>query len=216
MSLATTLWIVRHGETDWNHESRIQGTTDIPLNHVGMMQARLVAQRLSAISFDAIYSSSLGRAYQTAIPLSEIAGLNVVRAESLAERNFGEFQGKTPDEISALDPSGYRRWQARELEFAPTGGESLLAFRDRIASGFEDIVKSWQGKTIAIFTHGGVLDMVYRLAQNLELQSLRTWPIPNAGVQCLHWAHDSATISLWGDVAHLVGAPSRDELRGIA
>lgn len=216
MSTTTTIWLVRHGETDWNTGSRVQGTTDIPLNAIGVAQAQLVAKRLATFSLDAIYSSPLSRAMQTAMPLADQLGASVHPVPGLAERDFGSFQGKTPDQVAIDDPLGYQRWQTRDPDFIPTGGESLAQFRDRVAKALDDVIQSRLGQTIAVFTHGGVLDMIYRLANDIALDAPRAWPIANAAIHHLIGAPGLVRINTWGILDHLGGQMGRDELRGIA
>ncbi len=216
MSTTTTIWLVRHGETDWNTGSRVQGTTDIPLNSTGLTQARLVANRLATFSLDAILSSPLSRAMQTATPLAEQLGFPVHPVPGLAERDFGSFQGKTPDQVAEEDPSGYQRWQTRDPNFIPSGGESLVQFRDRVAQALDAVIQARLGQTIAVFTHGGVLDMIYRLANDIALDAPRAWPIANAAIHHLVGAPGLVRINTWGLLDHLGSQSGRDELRGIA
>lgn len=216
MSLTTTIWLVRHGETDWNTGSRVQGTTDIPLNPTGLAQARLVGNRLATFSLDAIYSSPLSRAMQTAMPLADQVQLSIQSVAGLAERDFGQFQGKTPDQVAEEDPAGYARWQARDPDFVPAGGESLVQFRGRVAQALDEVIQARLGQTIAIFTHGGVLDMIYRIAHDLDLHAPRAWPIANAAIHHLIGAPGLVRIETWGMLDHLGGQAGRDELRGIA
>ncbi len=216
MSATTTIWLVRHGETDWNTGSRVQGSTDIPLNPTGLTQARLVANRLVTFPLDAIYSSPLSRAMQTAMPLAEQLGFSVHAVAGLAERDFGNFQGKTPDQVAQEDPVGFQRWQTRDPNFIPAGGESLEQFRDRVAIALDELIHARLGQTIAVFTHGGVLDMIYRLAHDIALDAPRAWPIANAAIHHLIGAPGLVQINTWGILDHLGSQTGRDELRGIA
>lgn len=214
--MKTTIWLVRHGETDWNVQRRLQGSTDIALNSLGIAQANAVAKRLGDIAFDAIYSSPLRRTVQTAEPLAITRQISPRLIPAMAERDFGIFQGLTPDEISVRHPDGYRRWQDRDPGFRPEGGESLEDFRVRVRRGIQEIVDQHLGQTIAVFSHGGVLDMIYRLANQVALNAPRDWPIPNAGIQRLLSSKIELEILDWGITEHLTGPTSHDELRGIA
>lgn len=214
--MKTTIWLVRHGETDWNASRRLQGSTDIELNSVGHAQAESVADRLAPIPFDAIFTSPLARTVQTATPLAKQRQLSPFLIPELAERNFGVFQGLTPEDISRQYPDDYKRWQARDPEFCPRGGESLHDFRARVELGLDSIIRGHTGQTIAVFSHGGVLDVIYRLAKNIDLQFPRDWPIPNAGIQQLLATVGSIEVLDWGMTDHLNGPSARDELRGIS
>jgi 2,3-bisphosphoglycerate-dependent phosphoglycerate mutase len=213
MSDSVCIWLARHGETDWNIASRIQGSLDIPLNNTGLVQAECVARRLAAAPIQAIYSSPLSRAFQTARPLARQLDLEVISLSGLAERHFGDLQGKTPAEIAQQDAELYARWQSRDPKFLPKGGESLLQFRDRVVSTMDQIIDERLRQNIAIFTHGGVLDMLYRHASDLHLSAPRTWSIKNASIHQFTGRVASLRIEAWGLVDHLEDKDQRDELR---
>ncbi len=130
----TRIIAIRHGETAWNVTTRIQGQLDIGLNAKGRWQADRVAEALADEPIDAIYSSDLLRAWDTALSIATATptGLNVQTVEGLRERGFGVFEGKTFQEIEAQWPDHALRWRQREPDFEPEGGESLLRFRERI------------------------------------------------------------------------------------
>jgi len=213
MSDSVCIWLARHGETDWNVASRIQGSLDIPLNHAGIGQAECVARRLAEVPIHAIYSSPLSRAFQTASPLARRLDLGVLSVSGLVERHFGELQGKTPAEIAQEDAALHARWQSRDPHFLPRGGESLLQFHDRVVSTMDQIISQRLGQTIAIFTHGGVLDTLYRHASDLHLSVPRAWSIKNASIHQFTGRVDSLCIEAWGLVDHLDNTDQRDELR---
>lgn len=214
--MKTTIWLVRHGETDWNASRRLQGSTDIELNAVGRAQADLVAGWFGPVGLDAIYASPLARTVQTAMPLVTQRDLSLQLMPELAERHFGIFQGLTPEEVSQQFPEGHRRWQARDPDFCPQGGESLRDFAQRVQTGLQGLISRHLGHSIAVFSHGGVLDIVYRFAKQLDLQAVRDWPLPNAGIQQLLACTQFVEVLDWGITDHLNGPTSRDELRGIS
>ncbi len=214
--MKTTIWLVRHGETDWNASRRLQGSTDIELNSVGHAQADAVARRLGVIGFDAIYASPLARTIQTATPLVAQRGVSLQLIPDLAERHFGVFQGLTPEEVLQQYPEDHLRWQARDPDFCPQGGESLRDFSQRVRAALQTLVSQHLGQTVAVFSHGGVLDIIYRFAKQLDLQVSRDWPIPNAGIQQLSASAHGIDVLDWGITNHLNGPTSRDELRGIS
>jgi probable phosphoglycerate mutase len=123
----TRIIAIRHGETMWNVDTRIQGHLDIPLNETGRKQAERMALALADEPISAIYASDLTRAWETAQYLGRVQGMEVTREEGLRERGFGDFEGKTFAEIEALLPDQSMRWRKRDPEFAPAGGESLIA-----------------------------------------------------------------------------------------
>lgn len=214
--MKTTIWLVRHGETDWNASRRLQGSTDIELNSVGYAQASSVARWLAPVGLDAIYSSPLARTIQTATPLAAQRGVSLQLIPELAERHFGVFQGLTPEEVLQQYPEDHRRWQARDPDFCPQGGESLRDFSQRVRMALQAIVSQHLGQTVAVFSHGGVLDIIYRLAKQLDLHVPRDWPIPNAGIQRLSASAHAIDLVDWGITDHLTGPTARDELRGIS
>ena len=204
---ATRILAIRHGETAWNVDGRIQGHLDIPLNATGRVQAKRLAGALAGRdAIDLIVSSDLGRALETARIVADGTGAPLRSTRALRERCFGDFEGRTFAEISAAWPEQTERWRRREPDWAPPGdaGESLLQFRERVAQTLQALAANSIGKHIALFTHGGVLDMLYRLAAGLGLQDARTWQIGNAAVNRLLWTPDAGlTLVGWADTSHL-------------
>lgn len=205
-----TLCLVRHGETPWNTESRLQGHIDIPLNETGIAQARAARASLAGVRFGAAYSSDLERARRTA---EEIVAdpTAIVLTPQLRERHYGAFQGLTYAEAESRHPEAYQRFKRRDPDFAfPEGGESLRAFAARIAGMLNEIAARHAGEHVLVVTHGGVLDIAHRIAAGKPLEAARDFTIPNAS---LNWiGHDGRGWQLisWGDTRHTGGA--RDEL----
>ena len=127
----TRLIAIRHGETAWNAETRLQGQIDIPLNALGQRQAASLSGALRDEGLQVVYASDLGRAWQTAQALAGPLGLPLQADAGLRERGFGQLEGHTYAEIDAQWPELARRWRTREPGWAPPGGESLLVFADR-------------------------------------------------------------------------------------
>ena len=208
---ATRIIAIRHGETAWNVDTRIQGHIDIPLNDTGLWQAYRTGQALAQESFDAIYSSDLQRALVTAQAVGAATGCPVQPDTGLRERCFGAFEGRTFKEIEAELPEQALRWRKRDPLFVPEGGgESLHMLRSRIQHTVNRLAAAHIGGQIALFAHGGVMDVLYRLATHQDLQAPRTWELGNAAINRLLWTPDGLTLVGWGDVSHLQEA-SRDE-----
>ena len=131
---ATRIIAIRHGETAWNVDSRLQGHLDIPLNDVGLWQARQAALALADEPLAAIYSSALQRAWVTAQAIAETTQAPLAAHQGLRERSFGVLQGHTFEELEAKEPEQAYRWRKRDPAFAPEGGESLIALRERITT----------------------------------------------------------------------------------
>lgn len=207
---ATRIIVIRHGETSWNVDARIQGHLDIPLNDLGLWQAKQAARALTQESIAAIYSSDLQRAFATAQAIAQASGLSVHSEPGLRERSFGEYEGQTFKEIEILDPEAAQRWRVREPGFAMPGGESLLDVRARISATVHQVAARHVGEQIVLVAHGGVLDALYRLATRQEVQAPRTWLLANAAINRLLWTPEGLTLIGWGDTTHLDNA-SRDE-----
>lgn len=217
MPASTTLILIRHGETAWNRDKRIQGHLDIPLSEVGLAQAARLARRFQRARtagggrIDVLYSSDLSRAAQTAAPLGDVCGLPVVQTKHLRERSYGAFEGLTADEIHAAYPESYVRWQSRDIHYAMPDGESLSGFYRRIVEGVQQLVDRHVGAHIACVAHGGVLDCLYRWAAGLPLDAPRTYPLLNASINCIEVDGAIRRVRQWGDIAHLE-SDARDEL----
>ena len=209
--MTTQLLVIRHGETAWNAEHRIQGHLDIPLSAAGVRQAGRLAQRLANERVDAVYSSELARAWLTALPLAERLGLEVVPEPRLRERCFGVFEGLTLDEIAAQHPEAFRLWRARDPGWAMDGGESGQQLIDRVMEALHDIAGRHRGETVAIVTHGGVLDVAYRAARALDWDAPREHQMLNASINRVRVTFSPPALAMvdWGDVAHLT--ETRDE-----
>lgn len=207
----TRLIAVRHGETAWNADSRLQGQLDIALNETGLWQARRVAQALEEEPITAIYASDLARAWQTAQAISQAHGIEVTADTGLRERAFGLFEGRTFAEIDAELPEQARLWRTRDPEFMPEGGESLLTFRERVTGTAARLAARHPGELVVMVAHGGVMDVLYRAATRQELQAPRTWDLGNAAINRLLWTPQGFTLVGWADTAHLLGDGTLDE-----
>ena len=208
---ATRLIVVRHGETAWNVDTRIQGHLDIPLNATGLWQARQLGDALAGEAISAIYTSDLLRARRTAQAVADATGAALVDEPGLRERAFGSFQGRTFAEVEAEHPEQARRWRQRDPDYAPDGGESLRVLRERVVDTTHRLAARHPGELVLLVTHGGVLDVLYRAATRQDIQAPRTWQLGNAAINRLLWTHGHG-LSLvgWADTQHLEHA-TRDE-----
>ncbi|HEY3598357.1 MAG TPA: histidine phosphatase family protein [Paraburkholderia sp.] len=216
--MSTQILFVRHGETDWNRIKRIQGHIDIPLAVTGIEQAQRLAERFAreakeGARVDAIYSSDLQRARQTAQPLADALGLPVALSQGLRERSYGAFQGHDSDEIAARFPDEYAQWQTRDPGFAPPEGESQRAFYHRVLHALEPIVAAHPDGRIVCVAHGGVLDCVYRFAHGLSLDAPRNYALLNTSINVVDYDGGNATVVSWADVQHLGGHSEDDSFK---
>lgn len=207
MHKATRIIAIRHGETAWNVETRLQGHTDIALNAHGTWQAQRAALALADEDIAAIYTSDLSRARATAEAIAQRSSQDQARAvrptPGLRERGFGVLEGHTYAQIAERWPDESERWRRRDPDFAPPGGESLLQVRTRVADTVHALAQAHTGEQIVLVAHGGVLDTLYRLATGQDLQAPRTWDLGNAAINRLLWTSDSLTVVGWADTRHL-------------
>jgi probable phosphoglycerate mutase len=207
---ATRILAIRHGQTEWNADGRIQGHTDIALDALGQWQAERLAQALADDDLQAIYSSDLARARQTAAPLAGRKGLTLRVDPGLRERGFGEFEGLSFVQIEQRWPEQAAAWRRRDPGFGARGGEVLRDFRSRVVAAVARLARAHRGQSIALVTHGGVLDLLYREATCLALDAPRTWLLANAGVNRLLHSGEGLVLVGWGDVGHLETALDDD------
>jgi probable phosphoglycerate mutase len=211
---ATRILAIRHGETAWNVDTRIQGQLDIGLNDTGRWQAQRTAQALAHEDIAAVYSSDLSRAFETAQTianaLSARGASQVVPHLGLRERHFGHFQGKTWAEIETHWPDDALRWRQRDPAWSPIEGESLLQLRERIAQCVHELAHQHTGEQIVLVAHGGVMDVLYRLATGQSTQAPRTWHLGNAAINRLLWTPQGLSLVGWGDVSHFEDAEHHD------
>jgi probable phosphoglycerate mutase len=205
---ATQLLFIRHGETDWNRQQRFQGQIDVPLNDTGHAQAERLGQRLASTPFDVLISSDLTRAQETAAPLARAWGLQPQLLPGLREQHFGEWEGLDVPTIKARHSALWPQWLAHDGDFClPGGGESLRRFHARVLTAVQQAVAQHPGRRLALVTHGGVLDMLWRSALALPISGLRTCDIPNTGLNHLRWVDGRLVIDSWADASHLAGLP---------
>ena len=203
MPEATRLIVVRHGETAWNVDTRIQGQLDIGLNATGERQAQQLGEALADETVAAVYASDLSRAWNTARAVAGSLGIEVIAEPRLRERAFGQFEGRTFADIEANSPDDARRWRTRDPEFAPAGGESLIVFRERVTAVVAELSARHPGEQVVLVAHGGVMDVLYRAATGQALQAPRTWHLGNAAINRLLWTPQGLSLVGWGDIAHL-------------
>lgn len=201
---ATRILAIRHGETAWNVDTRIQGHLDIPLNDTGRWQAERLARALAARdNIHAIYCSDLQRAHHTAQAIADATGAPLLTHAGLRERGFGIFEGKTYAEIEQTWPEESERWRQRVPHWAPPGGESLLQVRERITRTLHELAAGHPGEQIVLVAHGGIMDQLYRAATGQDLQAPRTWQLGNTAVNRLLWTPQGLSLVGWADTSHL-------------
>lgn len=200
---STRFCFVRHGETAWNAEQRMQGHQNLPLNPEGLAQAERAALCFVGMPIAAVYSSDLQRARDTAAPIARALNLPVQPLFGLRERNYGRCEGMIRSEVAAVHPEDARALRERDPDYVLHGGESLHQHQHRILACIAELAARHAGQTIVAVTHGGVLDLIYRRAHQMPIEKPRDFPIPNTGLNWLSIDGDRWTIERWADTAHL-------------
>jgi 2,3-bisphosphoglycerate-dependent phosphoglycerate mutase len=203
----TRFVFIRHGETDWNRQQRFQGQIDVPLNDMGLTQARRLGERLAAERADVLVCSDLLRTRQTAEPLSQAWQTEALPMVGLREQRFGILEGLDVPTIQREHPDLWADWLVHRADYALPGGESLRQFHARVEAAVAELALQHPQRTVAVVTHGGVLDMLWRSAHQQPLDGLRRCDIPNTGINRLHWRDGRLFIDRWADAAHLAGLP---------
>jgi probable phosphoglycerate mutase len=194
------LLLVRHGESRFNAEGRVQGPLDVPLSDLGRRQAAAVAQRLADEPLDAIVASPLTRALETALAIAARHELAIETDDRLKEIHAGSFQGLTHAEMAARFPEEERRWTAREADFRIPGGETRRELAVRGRAALEAIRESGR-RYVAVVAHGGVLTAA--LKSLLEIPAHRgPFHFYNAAVTRLIW-NDEPIIDVLNETEHL-------------
>lgn len=201
--MTTRICFIRHGETDWNVAKRIQGQLDIQLNETGRSQALAMAFNAAHYDFYAIYSSDLCRALDTAKRVAERRGLKVNTLPNLRERHFGILQGLTADEAMQQYPEVHASYIVREVNCDFDSGESMLDFAERVKEAVKQLIKQHPNQTIAVVSHAGVLEIIYRQATSRPLHTPRDFVIPNCALNWFKFDENGWHLEVWDDHHHL-------------
>lgn len=204
----TTILLIRHGETAWNAVRRLQGHIDIPLNQEGERQAAALGRALASEKVDAVMSSDLQRAMQTAQAVAaHHRNLTASTDAQLRERAYGVFEGMLYQDIQDEYPADFQLWQARDIDaMMPHGermAESFRQFYDRVIAALKKIAARHPGQTVAVVAHGGVLECAYREARGMQLDSPRDFQVKNASINRFSVDNGKLVLTSWGEVDHL-------------
>lgn len=210
----TSLILVRHGETEWNRQGRIQGHADSTLTAQGVAQARAMGGRLlndrSTDLIDQVVASDLPRAAQTATIITAHTGHTIAFDNRLRERAFGVAEGKTYAEVDRDHPEMFSRVRDTDPDFFVSGGESRNQFHQRVVGALQGIAQDHAGRRTLVITHGGVLAAVYRWLNGLPVSSPHHIEIPNVAYNRVSVGVPTWKIEVWGDVTHL-DAPTHND-----
>ena len=198
------LYIVRHGETVWNREGRIQGHTDVGLSERGMKQARLLSWRLKPVRIDAAYASDLSRASETAAAILEGRDVPIFPTPRLREYHKGAFEGLTEGELRAKYPDEYPGYIAKDLDYAPEGGESTRGVSDRMTEIISEIKERHLDENVLVVGHGGSLRAAMMALLGMSLDANWRFVFGNCTLTIVDTYHDNAVLRLFNDGSHLV------------
>ena len=206
----TEFILLRHGETEWNIQGRLQGHLDSPLSARGLKQADALAARLASVSFQALYCSDLGRALETARRIAARTGHSVFQDLRLRERSLGILEGLTRDEASQRYPEVFAEYAAGGPDFVIPGGESASQRLRHAVACLEELGARHGGGRIVVVTHGGVLSSLFRHCLGIPHGMPRTFSVLNASWSQFDYHERAFRLVTWGDVNHLRDA-SRDD-----
>lgn len=198
----TQLLLIRHGETQWNFDNRVQGHLDIPLTDKGRQQARLLAEWLAFEPIAAVYSSDLCRASETA---SIIAGERAPHylETRLREAAFGDFQGLTTPEIAARYPEAYHAWRRDAVRNRPPGGETLEDLGERCMAALREIAEKHPGETVAVVAHGGPIRVMVCGALELGLAIYPKLRVENTSLSRILFTERGSVLASFNETSHL-------------
>ncbi len=211
MASKTTIYLVRHGETEWNLSGRWQGHADSPLTERGETQARALGERFKLQRFDGCFVSDLGRAVRTADLVLGPSRINYETDERLRERDLGVMQGLTTKEMEERCSEIYQSFRQNGPDYQIPEGESFRQFYLRSADALEDYVNRHNGGRVLLVTHGGVLGAIFRYVAQVPLEAPRGYVLLNCSVNVVDKQGDSWNLLQWGDVSHLNELDSLDD-----
>jgi len=195
--------LLRHAETEWNRERRFQGWRDVPLSATGREQAESAARLLAATRIDAVWSSPLARARDTAAIVAAPHRLAVQESEAFREMGFGDWEGLTRDEVRERFPDAHRAWAETPHEAAWPGAETLAAVRARALAGLEALRAAHSGQTICLVSHGITGRILILEALGLGPDRLWSFHLSSTGISELEFRDDWTTLHRMNSLIHL-------------
>jgi phosphoserine phosphatase len=205
----TRVYLIRHGQSEWNEQGRYQGQTDSALSALGRRQAFFLAEALADVPLCAVYSSRLVRAYDTAATIAARHRLPVVTLELLREIRLGEWEGLTEAEITARHGPVVAAWRRNAGDIVPGGGgETLTELRVRGLRALREMLRLHRGETIAAVGHGGLNKMI--LLTVLGSPTSRYWHLrqDNGAINILEFGPNRTSIVVLNETAHLADVDS--------
>ena len=199
----TSIYLVRHGQTAWNREEIFRGRTDVPLDETGLKQAELAGEYLKEVKIDAIYSSPLSRALETAEKIARFHNLKVQPLEGIIDMSFGNWEGHAHQEIKKNDSETYRRWREEPHLVRLPGGESLDDVRVRSMAALEEVIRKHPGKALIIVSHRVVNKVL--ICGILGLDDSHFWQISQdpTAINLIQYRNGKYILSLMNETCHL-------------
>lgn len=197
------IYLIRHGESEWNREGLFQGSSDPPLSQKGLLEARALAARFKEHSLKAIYSSQLTRAYETARAIAYYHPLTAQKEKGLNERMMGEWEGLKRETIIERYEKTYRLWQRKREEALIPKGESYQNFSERVHRAYLAIVKRESSGPILIIAHEGVIKAILCKIFLLPIQGVKFFRQDNAAVNIIEKKEDHCSLICLNDRRHL-------------
>ena len=201
--MQTTLLLIRHGESTWNREGRVQGWLDPPLSERGVQQAALLAERLRAQPIDALYASPLQRARATAQAIADLKGLPLSVDDRLREHRLGGIQGLTADEIASKFPQLHARVGQTDLWVSAPDEEPLEEFSERMRLCGAALAERHAGQTIAVVSHGGSINRLLMAWLGIDVRRHPVFHLDNASITQVRLQGALVQVMVLNDCSHL-------------
>lgn len=202
----TTLYLVRHGETEWNASSKIQGNLDTELNEIGLKQAELVAARLAKENITAVYTSSLKRAKVTAQKIAEYSKLTAEEIHDFREISFGPWEGLTINEINQNYAEHYKIYRESPADFNMPGAETFLQVSLRFCNAIKQIIASHKDEKIVIVSHGAAIKAAIMTILGIDIKHYNKFRIDNASITILSFSdkyHGGVVVECFNNTCHI-------------
>jgi len=199
----TSIYLVRHGQTAWNKEEIFRGRTDVSLDETGLRQAALAGQYFKEIRLDAIYSSPLSRALETAQEIARVHSLEVQPLPGIIDMSFGSWEGHPLQEVREKDADLYRQWTEKPHLFRVPGGESLDEVRVRAMAALEEVVQLYPGRTVVVVSHRVVNKVL--ICGILGIDNSHFWQIgqDTVAISLIQFKKGKYTLNLLNETCHL-------------
>lgn len=201
----TRIFLIRHGQSEWNHLNKIQGQKNTLLTELGKKQALYLGNRLIDEKIDIIYTSDLNRAYNTAEIISKKINKPLIVNESIREINFGLWEGLTIEDIKNHYKDEYSIWLKEPDKLNIQGFENLISLQERAMKSINEIISENHGKNIAIVSHGAILKTMILGLLSIDISHYKNISLSNVSLSIIECRDFNNVLMLFNDVSHLKG-----------